>query len=142
MKRSELILLCVLVIGGIVYVIVDDSPVPPSADAQKPVALACLERAGFKADWDVPTGVARGVDWVLDVEDADGPRVATIYLADLRVDLDVLADRLEEDQKTYGDYEDETIEHRGTSVVRLRKGYGRTGAIRECMDRAAKAKET
>jgi hypothetical protein len=142
MKGFGRILFWALMIGGIVYAIIDDSPVPPSADAQKPVALACLKRADFKADWDVPTGVARDVEWVLHVEDGDGIRVAIIYLADLRADLDVLADRLEEDQETYGDYKGETIEHRGTSVVRLRKGYVRAGGIRECMDRAAKAEET
>jgi hypothetical protein len=142
MKRRELVLLCALLIGGIVYVLVDDSPIPPSADEQRPVAIACLKRAGLDVEWDVPTGVARNFDWVLNVKDEDGPRVAIVYLADLDSDSDFLAERLKDDQKTYGDYEGETIEVRGTSVIRLVKGYGRAGPILECMDRSAKVTDT
>jgi hypothetical protein len=140
-RRFELVLLCALVIGGIVWIIVDDSPVPPSADAQEPLAVECLKRAGLEADSEVGTGVARDVDSVLYVKDGDGARVAVVYLADLREDLDVLAERLRDDQKTYDDYEGETIEHRGTSVIRMRTGYPRAGAIRGCMDRAAKVED-
>ena len=144
MKRFKGILVLVLVIGGIVYAIVDDSPLPPSADAQEPVAVACLKRAGFKVKSDIYSGggFGRDVQYELDVEDEDGARVAVIYLADLPEDIDLFADHLKDYQKTYGDYKGETIEQRGTAVLRLAKGSNRAGPIHDCMDRAAKAKET
>jgi hypothetical protein len=140
------ILWSVLVVGGIVYAIVGDIDLLPSADAQKPVALACLKRAGFKVESNVPGSGGRipaygsEVVWELDVKDADGRRVAVIYLADATEDLDGFADNLKENQKVYGDYKGETIEHRSSSVMRMAKGHER--AIRDCVDQAAKAKET
>ena len=147
MKRFEGILVLVLVIGGIVYAIVDDSPLPPSADAQEPVAVACLKRAGFKVKSDTYSGGSlpsdgSDVQYELHVEDEGGAGVAIIYLADLPEGIDLFADRLKDDQKTYGDYKGETIEQRGTAVIRLAKGSDRAGAIHDCVDRAAKAKET
>jgi hypothetical protein len=144
------ILLSVLLIGGVAYAIFGDIHVGPSADAQKPVALACLKRAGFEVADEVPTGAftslypsgGRDVQWELDVKDKDGTRVAVMYLADMPGDLDEFADHLKDKQKTYGDYKDEAIEHRGTTVIRLVKGYPRADAINQCVDRAAKAKET
>jgi hypothetical protein len=123
--------------------------VGPSADAQKPVALACLKRAGFNVTDEVPTGAftslypsdGRDVQWELYVTDNNGARVAIMYLADMPGDLDPFADHLKDNQKTYGDYKGETIEHRGTTVIRLAKSFTRAGAIRACVDRAAKAKE-
>jgi hypothetical protein len=143
-------LFSVLVIGGILYAIFGNIDVGPSADAQKPVALACLKRAGFKADWDVPDDFAGGggagsgwhFDIELDVDDEDGGRVAVIYLADMSDDVDTFVDYLRDRQKTYGDYKDETIEARGTAAILLAKGSNRAGAIHDCVDRAAKAKET
>ena len=139
MKRREGILLLVLVPAAIIYGIVDDSPLPPSADAQEPVAVACLKRAGFRVKSDIYSGgrypsTGGDVQYELDVED--------IYLADLPEDSDLYADHLKDYQKTYGDYRGETIEQRGTAVIRLAKGFDRAGAIHDCVDRAAKAKET
>ncbi len=139
-----------LLVGGIAYAIFGDIHVGPSADAQKPVALACLKRAGFKVTDEVPTRAftslypsdGRDVQWELYVKDKDGAQVAVIYLADMPGDLDEFADHLKDQQKTYGDYKGETIEHRGTTVIRLVKGYERADAIHDCVDRAAKAKET
>lgn len=147
MKRREAILLLVLVPAAIIYAIVDDSPVPPSADTQEPVAVACLKRAGFNVKSDIYSGGrlpsnGSNVQYELDVEDEGGARVAIIYLADLPGDIDLFADHLKDDQKTYGDYKGETIEQRGTAVLRLAKGSDRAGAIHDCVDRAAKAKET
>ena len=147
MKRREGILLLVLVPAAIIYAIVDHSPVPPSADAQEPVAVACLKRAGFKVKSDVYSGGSlpsngSNVQYELDVENEDGSWVAIIYLADLPGDVDLFAEHLKDDQKTYGDYKDETIEQRGTAVIRLAKGSDHAGAIHDCVDRAAKAKET
>jgi hypothetical protein len=132
----------VLVIAAIVYLIVDDSPIPPSADAQEPVAVACLKRAGLKVKSDTYSGgsLGRDVRYELDVD--DGARVAVIYLADLPADAELFADHLEDQQKTYGDYRGETIEQRGTAVIRLAKGSDRAGAIHDCVDQAAEAKET
>jgi hypothetical protein len=147
LKRREGILLLVLVPAAIIYAIVDPSPVPPSADAQEPVAVACLKRAGFNVKSDVYSGGSlpsngSDVQYELDVEDEAGARVAIIYLADQREGIDLFADRLKDDQKTYGDYKGETIEQRGTAVIRLAKGSDHAGAIHDCVDRAAKAKET
>lgn len=147
MKRREGILLLVLVPAAIIYAIVDGSPVPPSADAQEPVAVACLKRAGFNVKSDIYSGGSlpsngSNVQYELDVEDEGGARVAIIYLADLPGDIDLFADHLKDDQKTYGDYKGETIEQRGTALLRLANGSGRAGAIHDCVDRAAKAKET
>jgi hypothetical protein len=143
LRRREGILVLVLVIGGIIYAIVDGSSLPPSADAQEPVAVACLKRAGFKVTSDVYSGSGYGdVQYELDVEDEGGARVAVIYLADLAQDTELFADHLKDYQKTYGDYKGETIEQRGTAAIRLAKGFNRAGAIHDCVDRAAKAKET
>jgi hypothetical protein len=147
LKSREGILVPVLVIAAIIYAIVDDSPVPPSADAQEPVALACLKRAGFMVKSDTYSGGSlpsngSDVKYKLDVDDEAGSRVAIIYLADLRQGIDLFADTLKENQKTYGDYKGETIELRGTAVIRLAPGFNRAGAIHVCVDRAAKAKET
>jgi hypothetical protein len=147
LKRREGILLLVLVPAAIIYAIFDHSPVPPSADAQEPVAVACLKRAGLNVKSDVYSGGSlpsngSNVQYELDVEDEGGARVAIIYLADLPGDIDLFADHLKDDQKTYGDYKGETIEQRGTAVIRLAKGYDRAGVIHACVDRAAKAKET
>lgn len=146
MKHREGILVLVLVIAAIVYLIVDDSPFPPSADAQEPVVVACLKRAGFKVKSDIYSGgsLGRDVQYELDVEDEDeyGTRVAVVYLADSPADTELFAHQLKDSQKTYGDYKGETIEQRGTAVIRLAKGSDRTGAIHECVDQVAKAKET
>jgi hypothetical protein len=147
LKRREAILLLVLVPAAIIYAIFDDSPVPPSADAQEPVAVACLKRAGFNVKSDVYSGGSlpsngSNVQYELDVEDESGARVAIIYLADLPGDVDLFADHLKDDQKTYGDYKGETIEQRGTAVLRVAKGSNRAAAIHHCMDRAAKTKQT
>jgi hypothetical protein len=144
------ILLSVLLIGGIAYAIFGDIHVGPSADAQKPVVLACLRRAGFNVTDEVPTRAftslypsdGRDVQWELYVKDKNGARVAVMYLADLSGDLDDFADHLKDNQRTYGDYKGEAIEHRGTTVIRLAKSYARAGAIHACVDQAAKAKET
>jgi hypothetical protein len=144
------ILLPVLLIGGIAYAIFGDIHVGPSADAQKPVALACLRRAGFNVSDEVPTGAftslypsdGRDVQWELYVKSGDGTRVAIVYLADMPSDLDEFSDHLKDQQKTYGDYKGETIEHRGTTVIRLAKSYTRAGAIHDCVDRAAEANAT
>ena len=137
----------VLVPAAIIYALVDHSPLPPSADAQEPVAVACLKRAGFNVKSDIYSGGSlpsngSDVQYELGVEDESGARVAIIYLADLPSDIDLFADHLKDDQKTYGDYKRETIEQRGTAVIRLAKGSDRAGAIHVCVDRAAKAKET
>ena len=147
MKRREGILLLVLVPAAIIYAIFDDSPLPPSADAQEPVAVACLKRAGFNVKSDIYSGGSlpssgSDVQYELDVERESGARVAIIYLADLPEDIDLFADRLKDDQKTYGDYKGEAIEQRGTAVIRLAKGSDYAGAIHACVDQAAKAKET
>lgn len=146
MKRHEGILLLVLLPAAIIYAIVNPTPTPPSADAQEPVAVACLKRAGLKVKSDVYSGGTlpsngSNVKYVLRVDDENGG-VAIIYLADLPSDIDQFAEHLKDDQKTYGDYEGETIEQRGTALLRLAKGSGRTGAIHGCMDRAAKTKVT
>lgn len=141
------ILLAVLVIGGIAYAIFGDVHVGPSADAQKPVAIACLKRAGLGVTSEVPTtsslipAYGRDVQWELYVKGEAGARVAILYLADLPGDLDEFADHLKDEQTTYGDYKGERIEHRGTTVIRL-KSHARSGAIHDCVDQAAKAKET
>jgi hypothetical protein len=140
-------LIPVLLVAGIIYAIVDDSPVPPSADAQKPVAVACLEHAGFNVKSDTYDGggfpsTGRDIRYELDVEPGDGQLVAILYLADLPDDAEPFADHLKDYQKTYGDYKGETIEQRGTAVIRLRGGFVRVGAIYACVDRAARAKET
>ena len=147
MKRREAILLLVLVPAAIIYAIFDHSPLPPSADAQEPVAVACLKRAGFNVKSDVYSGGSlpsngSNVQHELDVKDEGGARVAIIYLADLPDDIDLFADHLKDDQKTYGDYKGETIEQRGTALIRLAKGYDRAATIHGCVDRAGKAKET
>jgi hypothetical protein len=147
LKRREGILLLVLVPAAIIYAIVNPSSVPPSADAQEPVAIACLKRAGFNVKSDTYSGGSlpsngSNVKYELDVEDEGGARVAIIYLADLPGDIDLFADHLKDNQKTYGDYKGETIEQRGTAVIRLAKGSDHARAIHDCMDRAAKAKET
>jgi hypothetical protein len=144
LSRHEGILLLVLLIAGIVYAIVDDTPLPPSADAQESVAVACLKRAGFKVTSDIPTGGGYGsnVQYELDIEDEDGARVAIVYLADLPSDIEPLVDHLKDYQKTYGDYKGETIEQRGTAGIRLAKGFNRAGAIHDCVARAGKAKDT
>lgn len=137
-----------LVIGGILYAIFGDTETGPDADAQRPVALACLKRAGFKADWDVPDGLAgatrRGwtFDYELDVDDKDGGRVAVIYLADLSEDADLFVDELKENQKTYGDYKGLTIEKRGSAAILLDKASRNAAAVDDCVDRAGKAKDT
>jgi hypothetical protein len=147
LKRREAVLLLVLVPAAIIYAIVDHSPLPPSADAQEPVAIACLKRAGFNVKSDVYSGGSlpsngSQVQYKMDIEDESGALVAIIYLADLPGDVDLFAARLKDDQKTYGDYKGETIEQRGTAVIRLAKGSSHAAAIHACMDRAAKAKET
>jgi hypothetical protein len=143
LKSREAILVLVLVIGGIIYAIVDGSSLPPSADAQEPVAVACLKRAGFKVTSDIYSRGSYGdVKYELDVEDEGGARVAIIYLADLQLDIEPFTDHLKDYQKTYGDYKGETIEQRGTAGIRLAEGFNRAGAIHDCVDRAAKAEET
>ncbi len=148
LRISGRILLSVLLIGGIAEAIFGNIHVGPSADAQMPVVIACLKRAGFTVTSDVPTGTGlpgaynRGVQWELYVKDKDvRARVATLYLADLSGDLDQFAAYLKDVQKTYGDYKGETIEHRGPTVIQL-NSYARAGAIRDCVDQAAKAKVT
>lgn len=147
LRISGRILLSVLLIGGIGEAIFGNVHVGPSADAQMPVAIACLQRAGFTVASDVPTGTGlpgaynRGVQWELYVNQRDGAPVATLYLADMSGDLDQLAAHLKDAQKTYGDYKGETIEYRGTTVIQL-NSYTRAGAIQDCVDQAAKAKVT
>lgn len=148
MRRSGGGLLAVLVIGGILYAIFGNVHVGPSADVQKPVAIACLKRAGFAVTDEIPTGSAlqsssygRDVQWKLDVKDRGGASVAILYLADLPEGMDLYAEHLKDDQKTYGDYGGETIEQRGTTVIRLKR-HARAGAIHDCVDQAARAKET
>jgi hypothetical protein len=143
LKRHEGILVLVLVIGGIIYAIVNGGSLPPSADAQEPVAVACLKRAGFKVTSDIYSRNDYGdVKYELDVEDEGGALVAIIYLADLPLDIEPFTDHLKDYQKTYGDYKGETIEQRGTAGIRLAEGFNRAGAIHDCVDRAAKAEET
>jgi hypothetical protein len=131
-------LIPVLLVGGIVYAIVHGGSVPPSAGAQEPVAVACLKRAGFKVKSDVYSDDFRHEL----VEDANGAGVAVIYLAEPTADSESLAGHLKDYQKTYGDYKGETIEQRGSAVIRLAPGFDRAGAIHACVDRAEKVKET
>lgn len=137
-KRREAIFLPVLLVAGIVYAIVHGGSVPPSAGAQEPVAVACLKRAGFNVKSDSYSDDFRSEL----VEDADGAGVAVIYLAEPTADSESLAGQLKDSQKTYGDYKDETIEQRGSAVIRLGPSFDRAGAIHTCVDQAEKAKDT
>jgi hypothetical protein len=139
-------LLAVLVGGGIIYAIVGNVHVGPDADAEKPVAIACLKRAGFTVTSDVPSGsgfqspsYGRFVQWRLDVRDGRGAPVAILYLADQSDDD--YANHLKDDQKTYGDFKGETIEYRGTTVARL-ISQSRASTVLHCVDQATHAKIT
>jgi hypothetical protein len=104
------------------------------------VAAACLKRAGFKVESDQSD--TDDFKYELDVEDENGARLAIVYLTDTSQDPETFAAHLKDYQKTYGDYKGETIEQRGTAVIRLAEGFERDAAIHTCVDRAAKAKDT
>jgi hypothetical protein len=116
----------------------------PDPDERKSMETACLQRAGLKVDYDIPSGGLRGTvapEYSLEVSTEGGDHLAYVFLFDDESSAETYLGDLKSEAAVDAPAKGLKFEQRGSEVLRIFGSEPKASAIRACVDQANKDKK-